>query len=62
MLVADSTDIPKVENGPEAVVKANIGQDLKTFAEQTIVNAKYFVISNILHTFATLFERLALVI
>ncbi len=46
----------------EAVVKANIGQDLKTFAEKTIVNTKYFDISIILHTFVTHFERLALVL
>ena len=34
----------------------------KTFANQTIFNTKYFDISSILHIFATLFERLALVL
>ena len=43
---------------PEYYIK--IGQDLNTFAEQTIVNTNNFVISSILHTFAELFERLAL--
>jgi len=39
-----------------------IWQMMMSVPKKTIINTKYFVISKILHIFASLFERLALVL